>query len=142
MIAADQRLGDYRYLEKVGLTTATIAQFVGSALVWAHVGDSRLFVVKEGSITQITSDEGEGNHLDNAVGGRMKLTQSGIIELAEGAEVILVTGGITGDRAPDLLHKSDIQKVLTESPSAQAAAENLVQAARKIDDRTTMVIRR
>ncbi|MBC7546704.1 hypothetical protein H7171_03080 [Candidatus Saccharibacteria bacterium] len=80
--------------------------------------------------------------MDNAVGDCMKLTQSGIIELAEGAEVILVTDGITGDRAPDLLHESDIQKVLTESSSAQAAAENLVQAARKIDDRTATVFRR
>jgi PPM family protein phosphatase len=49
-----------RALEEPGLkgmgTTATVAQIIGKTLVCAHVGDSRLYLIRSGYIYQITTD--------------------------------------------------------------------------------------
>ena len=90
---------------------------------------------------QVTVDEGEGNILDNTLGlgssrGRDPVApQHGKLRLEPPAKLLLVTDGVTGDFAPDLL--TDVELGLAVSGrDPQRAAERLVDIARKRRRRT------
>ena len=152
-----------------GMSTALIAKVNKSAegreyLSFASVGDSRLYLLKKtGEITQMTQDEGEGNVAWNILGmGKkdMKQVRSTVgvanteqiclqfqdVWLNDGDRVIMCSDGITGDDAPDEEKgkKGDIMpieqvKELASTRTTELAAENLLLAAREIDDRTVIV---
>ncbi|MGC1407127.1 MAG: protein phosphatase 2C domain-containing protein [Candidatus Dormiibacterota bacterium] len=131
----------------LGATTATLAWIVGGDVLYVSVGDSRLYCQKadDPAPVQVTVDEGEGNILDNALGlgssrGRDRVApQHGKLRLEPPAKLLLVTDGVTGDFAPDLL--TDVEVGLAVSGrDPQRAAERLVDIARKRDDRTALVI--
>lgn len=131
----------------LGATTATLVWIVGSDILYVSVGDSRLYYQKadDPAPVQVTVDEGEGNILDNALGlgssrGRDRVApQHGKLRLEPPAKLLLVTDGVTGDFAPDLL--TDVELGLAVSGrDPQRAAERLVDIARKRDDRTALVI--
>ena len=129
-----------------GATTATVAWIVELQLHYVSVGDSRLYRQPIGGpLVQVTRDEGQGNVLDNYLGhGRpwpdtSVVRQRGTLPAEPGDRVLLVTDGVTGDFAPDLLTPEDLAAALT-GPDPQAAAEALVRVARKVDDRTALVI--
>jgi serine/threonine protein phosphatase PrpC len=130
-----------------GATTATLAKIVTrdsqNYVIWASVGDSRLYIkTADGQLKQISKAEGEGHRLHNALGRGFKgVEQLGILELAEGTELVLVTDGITGDYDDDILQDHEILQILDSSPSAKAAAKELVFISRKHDDKSAVVIR-
>ncbi|MGC2192760.1 MAG: protein phosphatase 2C domain-containing protein [Candidatus Dormiibacterota bacterium] len=131
----------------LGATTATLAWIVERLLFYVSVGDSRLYHQPAGasSPVQVTVDEGEGNLLFNVLGegpdrhGSSVAPQRGTVPLSSGDKVILVTDGITGDFAPDLLTEEELALAIAGA-DPQRAAEQLVEIARKRDDRTAMVI--
>lgn len=132
---------------ELGATTATLAWIVGSDLHYVSVGDSRLYRQSPHDLApvQATVDEGEGNILFNALGlgttrgGAKVAPQRGHLRLAQGDQLLLVTDGITGDFAPDLLTEVELGlAILMDDP--QLAAERLVGIARKRDDRTALVV--
>jgi serine/threonine protein phosphatase PrpC len=132
---------------ELGATTATLAWIVGSDLHYVSVGDSRLYRQSphDPAPVQATVDEGEGNILFNALGlgstrgGAQVAPQRGHLQLARGDKLLLVTDGVTGDFAPDLLSEAELGlAVLVNDP--QLAAERLVGIARKRDDRTALVV--
>ena len=130
----------------MGATTATVAWIIGQQIHYVSVGDSRLYKQRAaGRLVQITRDEGEGNVLDNYLGYkdprfRMSLvTQKETLRLDPGDKCLLVTDGITGDFPPDLLRTAELRDAIA-GDDPQRAAENLVNIARKQDDRTALVI--
>jgi serine/threonine protein phosphatase PrpC len=131
----------------LGATTATVAWIVGSDILYVSVGDSRLYRQKarDPAPVQVTVDEGEGNILDNALGlgssrGREPVApQQGKLRLEPKDKLLLVTDGVTGDFAPDLLTEVELGLAVCVA-DAQHAAERLVGMARKHDDRTALVI--
>jgi protein phosphatase len=129
----------------LGATTATVAWIESNQLNYVSIGDSRLYLLRGGKLRQITQDQGEGNLLENVLGelpppDYESLTQqNGTFVLEPGDKLILVTDGVTGDFAPDLLSLGEIEAAVAED-KPQAAAENLIQAARKHDDRTAVVV--
>lgn len=131
----------------LGATTATLAWIVGSDIFYVSVGDSRLYRQKaeDPAPMRVTTDEGEGNILSNALGlgsGRGRETvapQRGKLSLEPKDKLLLVTDGVTGDFAPDLLTEEDLGLAVSTS-DPQQAAERLVKIARKRDDRTALVI--
>ena len=131
----------------LGATTATLAWIVGSDLFYVSVGDSRLYRQRpvDRAPVQVTVDEGEGNVLFNALGlgssrgdGQVA-PQRAHLRLAPGDKLLLVTDGITGDFAPDLLTAAELG-LAAQGNDPQAAAERLVEIARKHDDRTALVV--
>ncbi len=77
--AAHERIQEYarRHPELHGMgTTATAVAVVHSHLHFAHIGDSRLYLVREGSITRLTHDH-------SYVG---RLVESGVLSLEEADE--------------------------------------------------------
>jgi serine/threonine protein phosphatase PrpC len=131
----------------LGATTATLAWIVGSDIFYVSVGDSRLYRQKaeDPAPMQVTTDEGEGNILANALGlgsgraGETVAPQRGKLRLERKDKLLLVTDGVTGDFAPDLLTDEELGLAVSIS-DPQQAAERLVKMARKRDDRTALVI--
>jgi serine/threonine protein phosphatase PrpC len=65
--------------------------------------------------------------------------QRGTIPISSGDKVLLVTDGITGDFAPDLLTAKELTTAI-EGDDPQRSADRLVEIARKRDDRTALLI--
>ncbi len=128
---------------QLGCTTATLAWVAGGALLWVSIGDSRLYLWHRGALAQVSSDQGEGNVVYNVLGmpwAEASLTvQRGALELEPGDRLALVTDGVTGDFAPDLLGLQELRPSL-ELEDPQLAAEALVRSGRKRDDRTALVV--
>ncbi len=131
----------------LGATTATVAWVLGPLVSYLTVGDSRLYHLPTGAAwpVQVTVDEGVGNLLYNALGegserrGQPAATQRGTFPVGSGDKLLLVTDGVTGDFAPDLLSAQDLARAVA-GDDPQRAAERLLQIARKRDDRTAVVI--
>jgi serine/threonine protein phosphatase PrpC len=130
---------------RLGATTAAVAWIVDEQLHYVSIGDSRIYLSTAGRLRQITQDQGEGNLVENVLGespppGYQSLTQqNGTLAVMPGDKLILVTDGITGDFWPDLLSLREIAAAVAED-EPHAAAHNLIQAARKRDDRTAVVV--
>lgn len=136
--------------ESVGLTTATVVQIMPELrqdgmreVAWTSIGDSRLYYydAQNGTITLVTRDEGEGNMITNAIGskgGGMK--QYGVFAGRPGDKLVLVSDGITGDYEHDAMEPGDMASILWNYQDSRQAATLLTQMARKIDDRSALVI--
>lgn len=121
--------------------TATIASIdFNGHLHYAHMGDSRLYVVNNGRVKQITSDEGVGNQLLNSVGPfTLGVAQAGTV-YDDWQKFMLCTDGITGDWKPNLISDDVIEQCL--KAAAEQAALNVLAAAKKQDDKTVIVVER
>lgn len=126
-----------------GHSTAVLAKVVehkdGRYLSYASVGDSRIYIVsRDGKVRQITKDEGEGNRIWNSLGtdenGIVK--QYGDIKLGSGDRIMMCSDGITGDYGTDLMSNEEIANIMCSAKNPGEAAERLMVAARKKDDRT------
>ncbi len=125
-------------------------------LSYASVGDSRLYVIhKNGEVERLTEDEGEGNTIWNILGleaGERKEVREHIglqeeasicmqfkdVWLEEGDRIVLCSDGVSGDKEGDMLTNEEIGK-LASTRTTEQAAEALIRAAKKLDDRTVIV---
>lgn len=124
-------------------TTLTVAYAFWPTLYVAHAGDSRLYLCREGELTQITRDHTVGQALResgaiagpsrfdhvlvNVVGGGGERVEAEAhrLRLLQGDRVLLCSDGLTG-------HVADarITEELLAAPSAEHACERLVEAAK------------
>jgi serine/threonine protein phosphatase PrpC len=142
-------------------TTLTMAYTLGSDLFVAHVGDSRCYLYRGGALHQLTKDhtlvgeliekgiiqpEDAGAHpfrhvITNVVGGPKAGLHAEVhrLSLEAGDTLLLCTDGLTGMVADD-----QITAVLQASPTAKAAAEQLVVLANEQGgkDNVTVVVAR
>ena len=102
-------------------TTATVARVVGKSLICAHVGDSRLYLIRCGYIYQITTDhslvseqiragiiskeEAEHHHLRNVITRSVGYQEqedvdSYVLGLEDGDLIVLCSDGLHG-RVPE-----------------------------------------
>lgn len=133
-------------LEGMGTTCTTVA-LRDSLLYFAHVGDSRLYLLRNGSIRQLThdhsyvsrlvahgvisSEEAESHPqrhiLTAALGAGAEVDPDcpvNPVELQSGDTLVLCTDGLWG-----LVHEPEIQKVISEREVSDACHE-LVRLAR------------
>lgn len=129
-------------------TTLEVAAMAGDQLFWAHVGDSRLYVWKDGELTQITEDHSyvmqlvrEGklskdamrshprkNEITRAVGIDSSLqVDTGTLTVAGGETLLLCSDGLTS-----MVTDEEISSLLAQSPKASkeelaALGEHLMQ---------------
>ena len=124
-------------------TTVTMVTIIWPRAYVVHVGDSRGYFLRHGRLKQFTRDQTMGDYLvdigavteqhaqkaglynvlASAVGGDLVPTV-GVVDLAEGDTLILCTDGLTK-------HVTDerIVQILSSSPSAESAAQSLIDAA-------------
>jgi serine/threonine protein phosphatase PrpC len=128
-------------------TTLTAVRVDGDDVVLAHVGDSRAYLLRNDSLTQLTDDHtlvarmvrsGEitkaeaevhphKNVMTRALGTEEDVeVDEETIELQDGDRVLLCSDGLTG-----MVTEDQIQAILEASPTPQNAAERLVRAANR-----------
>lgn len=142
-------------------TTMTLTYSIGFELFLAHVGDSRAYLCREGSLRQLTRDhtrvrelvdagvmtrEEAATHrlrnvLTNVVGGGVPLTDVDVhrVRLAPGDAVLLCSDGLY-----DVVKDDEIAPILAGTASAGAACRALVDLAleRGAPDNVTAVVSR
>ena len=124
-------------------TTLTMVTLIWPRAYVVHVGDSRGYFLRNGTLKQFTRDQTMGDYLvdigavteqhaskaglynvlSSAVGGDL-VPSVGVVDLMEGDTLMLCTDGLTK-------HVSDerIAEVLAAAPSADSAAQTLLDAA-------------
>jgi serine/threonine protein phosphatase PrpC len=141
-------------------TTLVGAIVVGNEIVFAHCGDSRAYLVRDGIAMQLTEDHtllarllaagidvdvnGDGarfkSMLTNALGiGQDCKVSTFVVPLADGDRFLLCSDGIT-----EYLQEPEIGEVLCKQPSPARAAQRLVELALDRgggDNATALVVR-
>ena len=150
-----------RDLNKSGMGTTLVgAMVVGNELVFAHAGDSRAYMVRDGIAMQLTEDHtllarllaagidvdtsGEGarfrSMLTNALGiGQEVKVATFIVPLADGDRFLLCSDGVY-----EYVPEAEIGEVLTKSPSPARSAQKLIELALERggnDNCTALVVR-
>ncbi|MDA7887809.1 protein phosphatase 2C domain-containing protein [Akkermansiaceae bacterium] len=139
--------------------TFTMAWITHQRLYWAHIGDSRLYYVRDGSVVQLTKDDCRAWHewnrgliteysyrnhprksiLSDVLGGSIHepSPQVGFIELELNQKIMLCTDGIM-----DGLWEKSIREELLEERSIAKTARALCSRAYENDDRddTTLIV--
>ena len=133
-------------LEGMG-TTCTAAAILGSSLIYAHVGDSRLYLIRGPDITQVSRDHSyvnklleagmitpeeakvhpQRNVLMMALGSRGQVRADcpeDPMPLHPGDTLLLCTDGLSG-----LVSNEEMQKAVTGMPLTQACKE-LIELAK------------
>jgi PPM family protein phosphatase len=156
-ILADAELDESRS----GMGTTLVGGIVvGNELVFAHAGDSRAYLVRDGIAMQLTEDHtllsrllaagidvdltGEGarfrSMLTNALGiGKECKVSTFVIPLADGDRFLLCSDGIT-----EYVKEAEVGEVLIRQPSPARAAQKLIELALERgggDNATAIVIR-
>lgn len=131
---------------KAGATTGVVGRIVKTKsgkkkLIYANVGDSRIYLVNGDKATQITQDEGLGHNIWNALGlDYFEVKQKGEIELKDGDRLVFCTDGVTGDTEYDCMTDEEIAEIVSRAKKSKKAARSLIRQAKKIDDRTAIVV--
>ena len=129
-------------LEGMG-TTAVVAYVKEDTLLWAHVGDSRLYIYGDSQLRRMTNDHSMVQELVNAGTiteaevihhpKRNMLTRAigvydtvevdtGMVEVHEGERILLCSDGLSG-----YIEESRIEEILSEESSESRVLEDLVQ---------------
>jgi serine/threonine protein phosphatase PrpC len=141
-------------------STIVAASLHGNALVIAHVGDSRIYLVRQGEIEQLTHDhslvaeqvrlgyitreQAETSELQNvilrALGAEAEVQPDVEDLLAVPGDLLLMTS----DGLTRYVRDPEILNIITSSPSLDAACAKLIQAAkdRGGDDNITCLLLR
>nr|HEX4317879.1 protein phosphatase 2C domain-containing protein [Kofleriaceae bacterium] len=141
-------------------TTLVGAMVVGGDAVFAHAGDSRAYLVRDGIAMQLTEDHtlmarlmaagvevdttGEGarfkSMLTNALGiGNECKVSTFVVPLADGDRFMLCSDGVS-----EYVPEAEVGEVLTKQPSPARAAQRLVELALErggADNATALVVR-
>jgi serine/threonine protein phosphatase PrpC len=140
-------------------TTVTAAALAGDHLQLAHVGDSRAYLLRDGSFDQVTTDHTvvgelvrrgrltpaqaavhpERSILTRAVGldPRIPVDTPDPIDLRQGDQILLCSDGLT-----EAVPEPQIAELLTTNPDGDAACLALIDAANNAGgpDNITLVI--
>lgn len=128
-------------------TTLCCLYFHEEGVIYGHVGDSRIYRLREGHLEQLTKDHSllcelldlgqiEEQHateflykniITKAIGTEPQVTPSvAITDFALGDTFMMCTDGLS-----DLLSRKEIEHVINQAASIQQATENLVQQAKE-----------
>ena len=141
-------------------STVVAVQISGNVMSVAHVGDSRVYLLRNGELRQLTEDhslvreqirqgllspeEAERSELANVILralGAEPSVEADLDELWVGArdQVLLCSDGLTR-MVPD----AEIAKILATAPTPQQAADQLVELANEKggEDNTTVIVAR
>lgn len=149
LLQANEMLSNvvYEHPELAGLGTTVSAMLrVGRQVVIAHIGDSRIYLLREGNLSQVTVDhtfvqrlidsgriteEEAHDHPRRSVLMRVlgdvdasPEIDTAVLDIAEGDRWVLCSDGLTG-----VVYTERLKPFLIEAESAEDAADTLVQAS-------------
>lgn len=150
--------GHYEALQGMGTTVVVVLIRAGKLYV-AHVGDSRAYLLRDGTLLQLTEDhthvaqlvrqgqlnpeEARGHHqrhvLSRVLGGSETVEVDLAVIPYQGEPLLLCTDGLT-----DMLEDQEIRDILSPLPEPQKACEILVDEANEHggrDNVTVVVVR-
>ncbi|KQQ93176.1 protein phosphatase [Leifsonia sp. Leaf325] len=147
LIAANQQLAEtvFEHAELTGMGTTVSALYVlGDKVAIAHIGDSRIYLLRSGTLTQITTDHtfvqrlvdsGRITEEEAAVHPRRSVLMRVLGDVESSPEIdTSIVRTIAGDRwlicsdgLSGVVSFDDIREALEQSASASEAAERLVK---------------
>ncbi|MET1017178.1 MAG: PP2C family serine/threonine-protein phosphatase [Leifsonia flava] len=147
LIAANQQLAEtvFEHAELTGMGTTVSALYVlGDKVAIAHIGDSRIYLLRGGTLTQITTDHtfvqrlvdsGRITEEEAAVHPRRSVLMRVLGDVESSPEIdTSIVRTIAGDRwlicsdgLSGVVSFDDIREALEQSASASEAAERLVK---------------
>jgi len=149
--------GQKEYSPKLAGSGSTLvcALYRDNTIYWIHVGDSRLYLLRDGRLTQITEDqtlarflieEGElafedstthysTNVMDQFVGCGYAIPETGSFSVRSGDTIVLTTDGLHKPLTPDVL-----ETILGSAQNISQKAERLIDAALKKGGHDNMTI--
>ena len=137
-------------------TTLVLASCIGNEAIVANIGDSRLYLVNDDAMTQITRDhslveemvtlggidrEMARNHPDKniitrAVGVKEKVAADFFeVDLTKGDKLLLFSDGLT-----NMLRDEEIYQIIQENKELEQAAKALIDAANKNGGRDNIAV--
>jgi PPM family protein phosphatase len=141
-------------------TTVVAAMADGDVMSFAHVGDSRAYLIRENALTRITNDhswvfeqvqagmlteaEAEKHPLRNvitrALGGALQVNpDASEIKAKPGDVFLLCSDGLTG-----MVPEDEILRIVTESENVEAACQTLIDVANErggLDNITAILVK-
>jgi protein phosphatase len=140
-----------------GMGSTTIAMLrSGNKLAMAHIGDSRAYLLRDGSLSQITKDhsfvqqlvdehritpEEAEDHPQRSLVTRVMTGQPddepdlSMRELRVGDRYLLCSDGLS-----DFVRRDIIEEILVDSPTPSAAADRLIEVALKASARDNVTV--
>ena len=140
-----------------GMGSTTIAMLrTGNKLAMAHIGDSRAYLLRDGTLSQITKDhsfvqqlvdehritqEEAEDHPQRSLVTRVMTGQPddepdlSMRELRGGDRYLLCSDGLS-----DFVRRDIIEEILVESPTPSAAADRLIEVALKASARDNVTV--
>ena len=153
---------------RAGGASAVLARVVetgeGLKLIFAAVGDSRLYMRRKGQVFQVTIDDGMRakdievmkdvneeermrilelkvkKYLNSKEKFEVSYNNSGEIEFEKGDRILICTDGVSGKKSEERLEIEDIEKVFARELDDKTTAEVFVRVAKKNDDRIAIVV--
>ena len=129
-------------------TTLVSASFDGHELLVSNIGDSRLYVLHDGTLKQLTTDHSlsnllgetkKTNMITNCIGGGCKNSYLDIMQCSDlmlpGDAMLLCSDGLT-----DMVNDEEIEKLLNDGFDADAFCQ-AAEDAGGIDNVSVIVIR-
>lgn len=137
-------------------TTLVLASCIGNEAIVANIGDSRLYLVNDDAMTQITRDhslveemvtlggidrEMARNHPDKniitrAVGVKEKVAADFFeVDLTKGDKLLLCSDGLT-----NMLRDEEIYQIIQENKELEQAAKALIDAANENGGRDNIAV--
>lgn len=117
-------------------------------LDFVNIGDSQLWLVRDGKVTQVSKDQGYENKIESALGtsssgrGIYNLQPNiGSIELEENDVVLLCSDGIMGDYDYQKIDPSIITEAVASANNPQEIADRLVWESKKSDDTSVIALK-
>jgi PPM family protein phosphatase len=141
-------------------TTVVAAMADGDVMSFAHVGDSRAYLIRENALTRITNDhswvfeqvqagmlteaEAEKHPLRNvitrALGGALQVNpDASEIKAKPGDVFLLCSDGLTG-----MVPEDEILRIVTESETVETACQTLIDVANErggLDNITAILVK-
>ncbi len=161
----DKKIREDKY---AGGTSATLMRVIedvdGLRLIFASIGDSRIYMRRGGEVFQMTIDDSLKSkdldamkitdpekrmealetrvkrYLNSPNGFEVSYNNSGEIAFEKGDRVLMCTDSISGRKKEERLGIEDIAMVFSKELEDRLTAEVFVKVARKIDDRIAIVI--
>lgn len=140
-----------------GSSTATLARIVEQNgekfLTYANIGDSRLYIVRDGKACQMTKDDGSGTIISASLGSggdRGQITartpwRIGHERIFAGDTILAATDGILGDHGTDVMSDGEISMLVSSMHDRgirdpEQIAQALLERSRKDDDKTLIAL--